>query len=264
MTSSLITNVTPLQAPNTGVSSTGTNAGMCTLSFQDRVFRFRTNPNEIWWTYDILKNDEETYGGRVTQILGTRMGDLTVKVDIGNGGWYYLMQVVLYLRDLLSDQRNGNPATFEYTTRNWKLNVYSMSIPFGDQMDATVREIAMNFKIQEDVTGVMSQVTMDAALATLQDGITGPGRTAHNNYNDPNGALGGLAAAAGSSSSSPSGLTDPLAPGGPTYLQPSIVNNVDSNPLGTGAAGLNPLGSIPGLSAIPGVNLLGTVLGGKI
>src|ERR1700742_4518004 len=91
------------------------NTGLCTLSLQGRVFRFRTNPNEIWWSYELIRNVEETYGGRVGELLGTKLGDLSVKVDCGNGGWNYLMEVVLFLRDLLTDQRNGNTAQFAYT-----------------------------------------------------------------------------------------------------------------------------------------------------
>lgn len=244
---------------NSGPS--GVSTGLCTLSFQNQVFRFRTNPNEMWWNYELLQNVEETYGGRVIQVLGTRLGDLEVKVECGHGGVQYLMEVVYMLRNLMSDQRNGNPATFEYTTRNWKLNVYSMSIPFQDQFDATVREIPLNFKIQEDVTGVMSQVTLDAAFALLQDGVYAPGYPLHNQYNDASGIVGGLAAAAGLGGTLTGGLTDPIAPGGPTYLPAGIVNNVDSNPLGTTAAGLNPLAEIPFASAIPG---LSTLFGGVL
>ena len=223
-----------MTTPNgVNAASSTVNTGICTLTFQGRTFRFRTNPNEIWWSYELLQNVEETLGGRVIQVLGTRLGDLTVKVDCGLGGVEYLMQVVYYLRDLLSDQRNGNPATFNYTTRGWKLNVYAMSIPFQDQFDATVREIPLNFKIQEDVTGLMSQVTMDAALASLQDGVYPPGMPLHNQYNDAAGVIGGLAAAVGAGGTLTGGLTDPLAPGGPTYLQPnSAPNLVDDQPLG--------------------------------
>lgn len=246
-----------MSAPGAGpltnnVNTTSVNTGLCTLSFQDQVFRFRTNPNEIWWSYDLLSNTEETYGGKVIQILGTKLGDLSVTVDCGEGRWDYLMQVVLMLRNLMSDQRNGNPATFEYTTRNWRLNVYAMSIPFEDQLDATVRTLPLNFKIQEDVSGVMSQVSMDAALAQLQDGVYSPGMPLHNQYNDSSGVIGGLTAATGIGS-----IGDPIAPGGPSYLPTGIVNNVDSNPLGTNVAGLNPLAQIPLLSNIPGLNLFG-------
>lgn len=238
------------QINTSGPSAAAT--GLCTLSFQDTVFRFRTNPNEIWWSYDLLHNDEETFGGKVIQILGTRLGDLDVTVDCGDGGFDYLMSVVLMLRNLMSDQRNGNPATFEYTTRNWRLNVYAMSIPFQDQLDATVREIPLNFKIQEDVTGVLSQVTLDAAFAQLQDGVYGPGQTAHNKYNDAAGIAGGLSAAIGLGGTTTGGLTDPIVPGGPSYLSSGIINNVDSNPLGNSAGGLNLFSSIPGLSGLTG------------
>lgn len=245
--------VNPVSA---GAGPSSVNSGLCTLSFQDQVFRFRTNPNEIWWSAELLSNEEETFGGKVIQILGTRLGELVVKVDCGQGGYDYLMQVVLTLRNLLSDQRNGNPATFEYTTRNVKLNVYAMSIPFQDQFDATVREIPLNFKIQEDVTGVMQQVTLDAALARLQDGVYAPGTPLHNQYNDQSGLMGGLSAATGGLIS-PGMINDPIAPGGPTYLPAGITNTVDSQPLGNNPGGLNPLGMVPFLPNIPGLSFLG-------
>jgi hypothetical protein len=162
------------------------------------------------------------------------------------------------LRNLLSDQRNGNPATFEYTPRNWRLNVFSMSIPFQDQFDATVREVPLNFKIQEDVTGVLSQVTMDAAFAFLQDGVYSPGYPLHNQYNDSTGILGGVAAGLGTTTGALfGGIGDPIAAGGPNYLSSGIVNNVDMNPLGNSAFGLNPLGMVPFAPSIPGLSFLG-------
>lgn len=230
----------------------GTNRGICSLNFQNRIFRFRTNPNEIWWSYELLKAVDDTYGGRVIQLLGTKLGDLKVQVEIGAGGWPYLMQVVLYLRDLLSDQRKGNTATFEYTTRNWKLNVYAMSIPFEDRMEATVRPIELNFKIQEDLTGVVSQVSLNAELSRLQDGVYGPLQTPHNQYNDYNSIQSQVGQIL-------SGNADPVSPGGPAYSPSGITNTVDSSPMGSdplAAQGLIPfLPSIPGLSSlgIPGL-----------
>lgn len=220
----------------------GQGSGLCTLSFQDRVFRFRTNPNTINWTYEMITNVEQTYGGQVIQLLGTRLGDLSVKVEIGNAGWPYLMQVVLYLRDLMSDQRNGSVATFNYTTRNWMLNVYGMTIPFQDSFDETVREIELNFKIQEDVTGLMQQVTLDVELARLQDGVYGPGSFPHNQFNDAN---------APNISNLLNQALDYMSPGGPTYTPPNITNTVDSTPEGSNPGGLDPTGG-----------LLGSLLGG--
>ncbi len=229
--------------PSLSTSATpgSTNRGVCSLSYGGKVFRFRTNPNEIWWDYELITHVEQTYGGRVVQLLGTKLGDLTVKVDCGAGRWDYLMQVVLYLRDLLVDQRNGNPATFEYTTRNWKLNVYGLSIPFQDEVTATTRELELKFKIQEDVTGVMSQATMAAELYRLQIGtISGP---IHNNFNSPVAA----------------GMVAAEYPPGPSYTPSGITNTVDTSLAGNNPGGLNILGgfaslfpSIPGIS-IPGI-----------
>jgi hypothetical protein len=146
--------------------------GICSLSHPSAgSFQFRTNPNEITWTYRLNTKVENTYGGRVVQILSTSIDDLTVKVDCGRGGWPYLMKVCQYFRDLLVEQRKGEPASFRYTTRGWHMNVYAVSIPFQDSVDATVRELTLNFKVQEDVSGIVSGQTLAAELKRVHDGI---------------------------------------------------------------------------------------------
>lgn len=219
------------------MSPGSTNRGICSLSYGNgKTFRFRTNPNEIWWDYELITHTEQTYGGRVVQLLGTRLGDLTVKVDCGGGRWEYLMQVVSYLRDLLISQRNGETALFEYTTRRWKLHVYGLTIPFQDEVTATTRELELRFKIQEDVTGVVSQLAMSAELLRLQQGtISGP---IHNEFNTPPGQ----------------GWYD-LAPPGPSYSPSGIVNTVDTSFLGNNILGVNPIGGIPFLPSIPGLSI---------
>lgn len=222
-----------------------TNHGICSLTFQDRVFRFRTNPNEIWWTYELITNVEQTYGGRVVQILGTRLGDLSVKVECGKGGWPYLMSVVTYLRDVISDQRNGNTATFEYTTRNWKLGVYAMNVPFQDQVTAVNRELTLTFKIQEDVSGMITTATLNSELSKLQEGIYRQDQNVHNQYNDSN--AGGTP-------------LDQFNVGGPGNYNPiGQPNPVLTQPQGANPGGLNPIAGIPFLPSIPG---LGGILGG--
>lgn len=152
-------------------SSTNPQRGIASIRWGDHVLRFRTNPNEITWTYSLITHIEQTYGGRVVQILGTKVDDLTVKIDVGYGGWPYLMKVTTFMRDLMIAQRNDQPATFEYTTRNWKLKVYAVNIPFADQVTATNREITLNFKVQEDVTGVISASSISSALQSYITGI---------------------------------------------------------------------------------------------
>lgn len=241
--------VTPGGGPIQSAAAGSAGQGLCTLSWEGTVFTFRTNPNEIWWTYELITHTEETYGGRVVQVLGTKLGDLNVKVECGNGGWDYLMMVVNYLRDLLTAQRNGVPAQFSYTGRNWLMNVYAMSVPFGDQVTATTREIDLNFKIQEDITGLVGEATLDAAFANIVQNTYTVGQTIHNKYNDPNGVGG-----------TPSLLTTaPENPSGPTYNPAQPTNTVDSDVVGNDVFGANIAAGIPILSNIPG---LSSIIGG--
>lgn len=208
------------------------------ITLQATVFRFRTNPNEISWSYVLNTKVENTYGGRVVQILSTKIDDLTVKVDCGMGGWNYAVEVATFMRNLLVNQRNGIPATFEYTTRGWKMKVFALAVPFTDSVSATVRELELNFKVQEDVSGVASQTSLTAELAALGDGVG----FSHNQYND---------AAAGQVSVAPTG---PLTVGLPTPGLPSGAytpgSNVSSVPGGTPG-----LGSFAGLAGILGFGL---------
>jgi hypothetical protein len=196
----------PTNAANIFQQGTGTPAvaapgattrGTCSLTYAGQTFVFRTNPNSIWWTYELITKVDETYGGRVVQILGTKLGDLTVRVECGSqynaiggqyGGWPYEMRLVNYLVNLLQSQRTqtgGNTAVFEYTTRGYKLHVYSMSVPFQDDWLATTREIELQFKIQEDVSGVVSTASLSAELTALQGGVYRPNMAIHNKFNDP-------------------------------------------------------------------------------
>lgn len=143
--------------------------------------RFRTNPNEFNWTYTLNKRIDQTYGGRVVQLLGTKIDDFTFKADSGRGGWAYMNKVAKFMRDVMVVQRNGTPATFEYTTRGWKLNCYVTAVPFADAVEEVLREFEITCKVQEDVSGVMSKNTLDAELRRLQDGIN----YQRGKYNDP-------------------------------------------------------------------------------
>ncbi len=148
------------------------NRGIASLEYQGQVLRFRTNPNEVWWTYSINTVVENTYGGRVVQILGAKVGDLVVTVECGRGGWNYLTQVVGFMRNMINDQRKqGEPGTFLYTTRNWHLKVFALSVPFMDSVTSTTREIELRFKVQEDVSGVQTNLALSGELARLREGI---------------------------------------------------------------------------------------------
>lgn len=145
--------------------------GIASLTFKGDVFRFRTNPNSIRWSYTPNVRVDPTYGGRVIQLLSVKIDDLVVQIEAGQGRWDYYRTVSEFMRRLLVEQKDGTTATFEYTTRGWKLNVYVVNIPYEDDFHAVTRPIELSFKVQEDVSGVMSQNSLSQELKNLQDGI---------------------------------------------------------------------------------------------
>lgn len=152
------------------------------------TLRFRSNPKEFNWSYTLNKRIDQTYGGRVIQLLGTRIDDFSFKADSGalggrpiTGGWPYLEKVSKFMRDIMIAQRGGVPATFEYTTRGWKFNAFVVSMPFADAVEEVLREFEISLKVQEDVTGLMSKSTLNAELRRLQQDMG----FRRGKYNDP-------------------------------------------------------------------------------
>ena len=147
--------------------------GICTLYHSSiGTLQFRTNPNSISWDYELITNVQQTYGGRVIQILGAKVDNLEVKVDCGQGGWDYAAYVVQFMRDMMMMQRNGIPGQFIYTTRNWNLQVFALNVPFHDAVEETVRELTLQFKVQQDVSQMaIASQSIANLLTTLQQGI---------------------------------------------------------------------------------------------
>jgi hypothetical protein len=168
--------------PQVSPTSTSGERGIASLSHPGvGTLRFRANPKEFNWSYTLNKRIDQTYGGRVIQLLGTRIDDFSFKADCGLGRWPEMNRVAKFMRDVMVAQRNGVPATFEYTTRGWKFNAFAVSVPFADAVEEVLREFDISLKVQEDVSGLMSKNTLQAELARLQDGIG----FSRNQYNDP-------------------------------------------------------------------------------
>lgn len=191
--------------------------GVASITHNGKVFRFRTDPNTVRWNYKLNTAVEQTYGGRVVQLLSCTIEDLTVTADAGLGGWDYVYQAALFMRDMLFDQRNGGVhGVFEYAPRGWKLGVYAVNFPFTDDVAAVRREYTLTFKVQEDISGVITTESLALELAALKDGIG----YQHNEYNDPEFGMKVADPAADPQPRAP-GVQGPVIPGtGP--LQPTV------------------------------------------
>jgi hypothetical protein len=213
--------------------------GIASLTHGNKTLVFRTNPNSVMWSYKLNTQVENTYGGRVVQILSTAMEDLKIVIECGLGGWDYAMRVAQFMRNMMIDQRgSGGPGTFRYTTRGWEMKVYAVSIPFQDQVTETTRQIELNFKIQEDISGVITQQTISAELARLQDRIG----FSHNQFNTGTGVV-------GDGTTAP--LISELVDTGQTLVT-SVVPAIDPYARSIGVPGLNLFGLGNSVSRIAG------------
>lgn len=216
--------------------------GICSLKTDSgKSFRFRTNPNSIKWKYVLNTNIEDTYGGRVIQILSTKITQLQVQVEAGWGGWPYVVKVAFFLRDMMNEQRNGKPATFEYTTKNWKLKVFAVSIPFTDSVGKPNSKIDMAFNVVEDTNSVLSSQSIGAELSRLQEGV-GYKRNKYNNTTASNDYLGGAGQVV-------SQLTNNLKNAGGFFDGGDPLGNILGSFTGNASNPTSPLTSLP----IPGL-----------
>lgn len=156
--------------------------GVASITHNGNVFRFRTDPNTVRWNYRLNTSVQQTYGGRVVQLVSATIEDLTVTADAGLGGWDYIHRAALFFRNMMFDQRNGGKhGVLEYPPRGWKLGVYAVNFPFADDVAAVAREYTLTFKVQEDISGVLATSSLALEIAALKDGVG----YEHNEYNTP-------------------------------------------------------------------------------
>lgn len=114
--------------------------GVATLGFDGGPqVVFRLNPNEVNWNFQVNTNVTETVGGRVVQVLGATLSDMTITGSFGElRGATHTESKVLAERFLAAmkvmaeyqsrDSRTHaamhKPATFAFPSKNWKFLVY--------------------------------------------------------------------------------------------------------------------------------------------
>lgn len=118
-----------------GVATIGFNGGPQVV--------FRLNPNAVDWNFQINTNVTETIGGRVVQVLGATLSNLTIKGSFGESrGRTHTESKVLAERFLASmktmadrQSKDSNthgkmhePAVFTFPTKGWRFQVYIMDL----------------------------------------------------------------------------------------------------------------------------------------
>lgn len=115
---------------------------------------FRIDPDLIDWTWSVQTNVVETIGGRVIQVLGARLDDLTIQGSLGQDhanpktgqSWQqaqaFLTQVTAIMEQQSADANKQSvmhrPAVFSYPPRGWRWNVYVKSLTDPDGGNSVV------------------------------------------------------------------------------------------------------------------------------
>jgi hypothetical protein len=128
--------------------------GKATLGFPGGpAIAFRIDPDSISWSFEVLTNVVETIGGRVIQIIGSQLEDLTLTGSFGQDhstpqgeSWRQAEAFLLLIQRIMDYQsQDANqqaamhpPAVFTYPPKNWRFNVYVKNFEDADNPGTSV------------------------------------------------------------------------------------------------------------------------------
>lgn len=165
-------------------------------------FRLRIDPEEIEWKYSLNTHVDNTYGGKVIQILSVSIDQMSLPVLSGAGGRDYLRSVANFFREGMLWQRDtGNTAIFTYAPRGYRLKVYFSNLQITDNLQNVSYPFLMVFKVQEDLAGAVKQSIIIQEINNLAAGI---GYTS-DQFNDPSLSASGNSGVANNSTVNSSG-----------------------------------------------------------
>jgi hypothetical protein len=143
---------------------------------------FRIDPESIIWNFEILTNVVETIGGRVIQVIGSYLDDLTVTGSFGQdhrtaqGESWRQAEAFLLLIQKIMDAQSADatkqaemhpPAVFTYPPKNYRFNVYVKSLDDADNPGTSIVMTPGKFNQRYTLTLFIVQ---DASTALVQAG----------------------------------------------------------------------------------------------
>jgi cell wall-associated NlpC family hydrolase len=145
-------------------------------------YALRVDPYEVSWNYNLRTHIDDTYGGKVVQILGTDLGELTISSITGLGGRAELLNLADFFRGMCEWQVvQRKPATFSFPYKKYSLTVWAHEMTYNDSIDNISFPYTMTFYIEDDIGGNLNKIAMTDALRNLTDGIG----YVRNDYNYP-------------------------------------------------------------------------------
>lgn len=173
---------------------------------------FRINPSQVHWEYSVDTAVIPTVGGRVVQVYGTTLGDMTIQGLYGvdratpRESWELAEDFQTQIGQMINQQGARptlaqlagtdptpmlQPFRFTYSDakHNWDFNVYIKSFKdVTDQGSSIVHQTGkfsygytLTLFIEQDNTGQLAKVAQDAFISRLSDGL-GWQRTAYQGH----------------------------------------------------------------------------------
>lgn len=159
---------------------------MGTAVFAGRTFRL--DPDSVRWSFKSKISDVATVGGKVIQVYGTTISDMTVTGSFGVGGWQQQAEFLQQMKSIGQEQAMSGraargiaqrqPYRFSYPPRGWEFLVYLKAYEDPGGAPKAIRLAAdvinpkwkLVFHIVEDNSG-LKKVAQDAYIARLSKGI---------------------------------------------------------------------------------------------
>jgi hypothetical protein len=168
---------------------------------------FRINPNSVQWNFVVNTQVQPTVGGRVVQVLGATLSDMTIQGSFGEVkagpsnqsqvSWELAERFIAGVRSIMEKQAQDSgrfekmqpPPVFNMPLKGWRFSAYIKDIqdPKGGTIthspDHFSHEYVMTLFIVEDLSqslvkvganGVINQKkqeAIDAYIGRLSDGI---------------------------------------------------------------------------------------------
>jgi hypothetical protein len=157
--------------------------GTATLGFAGGpAVAFRIDPDAIDWNFEVLTSVTETIGGRVIQVIGSRLEDMTVTGSFGQDhstpqgeSWRQaeaflsmIQQIMDFQSSDATDQTQMHPpAVFTYPPKNWRFNVYVKGFDDADNPGTSIVMTPGKFNQRWQLTLFIVQ---DSSTALVQAG----------------------------------------------------------------------------------------------
>ena len=144
----------------------------------------RIDPVEVTWNFSAIVADKKTIGGKVVQVLGTDLSDMTVRGVFGYGdrskgdqaGWEEqerFRQAVKELAKHTSSDRTPDPIRFIYPPKRWDFHVYVKRVdePFRLANGVFNPTWTLTLFVVRDNTNVVVKGVRDLYIQRLMAGI---------------------------------------------------------------------------------------------